>query len=182
MRTSSIAPNQQPAQTDKTAAWAQVSRSLAAALKSGGDLSIRLTPEALGAVSISMRSEDAGFIVTLTAVDADAAQVLREGVDDLRKSLAEKGVEVVRIDVRTGAASTDAPGADGHRGAGAFTHDQGRGPQDPSHQQRAPYSDTARNQSESAAGAENVDVLSGTPLANVFPLIHAGLARLDAVA
>ena len=90
-----------PTRAGDVAAWGHVGRSIAAALRTGGDLSLRLSPEALGSVVVTMRREEAGVVVTLKATDAQTVQSLRDGVDGLRASLVDKGVNVLRIDVTT---------------------------------------------------------------------------------
>ncbi|MDX9910872.1 MAG: flagellar hook-length control protein FliK [Phycisphaerales bacterium] len=92
----------------------QLSRGLAAALRSAGkEVTLRLTPEALGEVRVRVRFENGGVIARFEASDAKARSLLEQSVGSLRSAMESRGLGVERIEIGPG---PEAGGA-GDRGA-----------------------------------------------------------------
>lgn len=90
---------------------------------------LELHPAELGKVQVRLRHGAAGLTATMTVDRPEALQALQTAADQLRQSLADKGVEVVRLDIglsaqargdeaKTGARSDgrDASGGTSRRG------------------------------------------------------------------
>jgi flagellar hook-length control protein FliK len=79
---------------------AQIARGLAAALKQkGGVMTLRLNPEHLGSIKIDLTIE-AGRVSAFFDAETDAARrILRDSVDDLRRSIEQTGLTAQRIEV-----------------------------------------------------------------------------------
>jgi flagellar hook-length control protein FliK len=79
---------------------AQIARGLAAALKQkGGVMTLRLNPEHLGSIKIDLTIE-AGRVSAFFDAETDAARrILRDGTDDLRRSIEQSGLTAQRIEV-----------------------------------------------------------------------------------
>jgi flagellar hook-length control protein FliK len=79
---------------------AQIARGLVAALKQkGGVMTLRLNPEHLGSIKIDLTIE-AGRVSAFFDAETDAARrILRDSVDDLRRSIEQTGLSAQRIEV-----------------------------------------------------------------------------------
>lgn len=101
------------------------------AIQRGGTASanLELYPAELGKVQVRLRSGSGGLSATMTVDRPDALQALQAAADQLRQSLEDQGVEIVRLDIglsaqargdeaKTGAHSDgrDASGGDSRRG------------------------------------------------------------------
>jgi flagellar hook-length control protein FliK len=62
---------------------------------------VQLHPEELGQVDIHLRSTPDGVVARVVADASQAAAVLRDGGDDLRRQLAQQGINLTRFDVGT---------------------------------------------------------------------------------
>jgi hypothetical protein len=91
-------------------------KALAAALKSGGDLKLELSPEQLGKMRVEMSQTDSGVQVNITCELGRTAQMLRDGAVSLRSQLEEQGVTVAGVNV------TAAPGTDPIHAAASQVH------------------------------------------------------------
>ncbi len=79
---------------------AQMSRGLAAALRQkGGVMSLRLNPEHLGSMKIDLTIENGRVTAVFDAQSEQARQILREGVDGLKRSIEQSGLIVKSIEV-----------------------------------------------------------------------------------
>ncbi|MDX2018347.1 MAG: flagellar hook-length control protein FliK [Planctomycetota bacterium] len=87
----------------------QVARGLASALKAkDGEVTLRLTPDTLGTVRITLRIEDQQVRATIETSTLAARDLLSKGVESLRAGLERRGLEVDRLEVR---AAQDVPTA-----------------------------------------------------------------------
>lgn len=79
----------------------QVARGLASALKAqNGEVTLRLTPDTLGTVRITLRIEDQQVRATIETSTLAARDLLSKGVESLRAGLERRGLEVDRLEVR----------------------------------------------------------------------------------
>ena len=62
---------------------------------------VQLHPEELGSIDIHLRSTPDGVVARVVAHAAQAAAVLRDGGDDLRRQLAAQGINLTHFDVGT---------------------------------------------------------------------------------
>jgi flagellar hook-length control protein FliK len=62
---------------------------------------VQLHPQELGQVDIHLRSTPDGVVARVVADASQAAAVLRDGGDDLRRLLAQQGINLTRFDVGT---------------------------------------------------------------------------------
>jgi flagellar hook-length control protein FliK len=75
---------------------------------------MRLHPAELGTVEIRLERNDAGVLEAHFKTDTDAARhFLTQGLDALRHSLQNAGWQVGRVEISTGAFSSNSSGADG---------------------------------------------------------------------
>ncbi|RLV56471.1 flagellar hook-length control protein FliK [Aeromicrobium phragmitis] len=103
----------------------QVHPAIARLATSGGDgvhrLTVRLHPEELGPVQITVTVRDGSVHVSLTALD-DAQALLQSGTPELRRMLEDAGLANVGVDVRDGSGEggqhhdDEAPAPGGPRG------------------------------------------------------------------
>jgi flagellar hook-length control protein FliK len=84
---------------------------------------VQLHPEELGSMDIHLRSTPDGVVARVVADASQAAAVLRDGGDELRRQLASHGINLAQFDVGT-AGSEQREAAFGN---GAFEQ-QRRGP------------------------------------------------------
>ncbi len=84
---------------------------------------IALRPEELGGVEVHLRHSAEGLSARVVAEGPEAAQLLQQAAGELRRSLEQQGLTLVRLDVAT---SGDDPAADG-TGAGAAGHEDREG-------------------------------------------------------
>jgi flagellar hook-length control protein FliK len=93
---------------------------------------VKLHPEELGSIDIHLRSTPDGLVAKVLADASQAAAVLRDGGDDLRRMLASQGINLSHFDVGTtaqdGGQSGFQAGGEGNRrggsSAGSHTPDQ----------------------------------------------------------
>ncbi|MGP1271914.1 MAG: flagellar hook-length control protein FliK [Phycisphaerales bacterium] len=86
---------------DAPEAGAQVQRGLAQVLRQGGgSLTLRLTPNDLGEVRVSLQLAGGRVSGTIEATTESARDLLQQQLDTLRSSLERRGVTVDRLDVR----------------------------------------------------------------------------------
>lgn len=97
------------AKPDETFA-AQLQRGLAAALKDGGTVTMRLNPEKLGAVQVRLEVQDGQVAAAFRAESPEARRLLNQELPALRSALEARGLEVDRIHIDTPAARHDAGG------------------------------------------------------------------------
>jgi flagellar hook-length control protein FliK len=62
---------------------------------------VQLHPEELGRIDIHLRSTPDGVVARVVADASQAAQVLRDGGDELRRQLASQGINLSHFDVGT---------------------------------------------------------------------------------
>ncbi|MBN4052518.1 flagellar hook-length control protein FliK [bacterium AH-315-K20] len=83
-----------------TAFRAQVAQGLSAALRQGsGDVTLRLTPKALGELRIELRVRDGSVDARLRPATDEARGLLERSVDTLRHALEARGLRVGRIEI-----------------------------------------------------------------------------------
>jgi len=112
--------------TEKTM-LASVQRGLGAALaQRGGEMTIRLAPQALGAVRISMTVAQGVVTANFTPETAEAARLLRGGLDSLRESIESRGLQVDRIRVATAPAQAASDANDARSDNNAARRDDSR--------------------------------------------------------
>lgn len=89
-------------QANERITLASVQRGLNAALaQRGGEMTIRLAPESLGALRISMSVTGGVVSASFTADSAEAVRTLRAGLDGLRESIEARGLQVDRLRIAT---------------------------------------------------------------------------------
>lgn len=89
----------------------QVHRALAEALRKGeGEVTVKLTPEALGKVTIRLRVEASQVTAKLTAETAAARDLLERGLPSLRAALEAQGLTVDRVEVGASGRESPVPG------------------------------------------------------------------------
>lgn len=110
----------------------QVARGLASALKAkDGEVTLRLTPDTLGTVRITLRIEDQQVRATIETSTLAARDLLSKGVESLRAGLERRGLEVDRLEVR--AAPEALPTAPPARSESGTGHEQPPSSRDFSH-------------------------------------------------
>jgi len=62
---------------------------------------VQLHPEDLGQINIHLRSTPDGVVAKVVADASQAAAVLRDGGDELRRQLAQQGINLTHFDVGT---------------------------------------------------------------------------------
>jgi flagellar hook-length control protein FliK len=62
---------------------------------------VQLHPESLGSIDIHLRSTPDGVVARVVADASQAAAVLRDGGDELRRQLASQGINLTHFDVGT---------------------------------------------------------------------------------
>lgn len=78
----------------------QLTRGLAAALKRGsGDVTIRLRPQALGDLKVSLRVQDTGVEARFEASTHQAHRLLEQSVGVLRAALEARGLHASKIEI-----------------------------------------------------------------------------------
>jgi flagellar hook-length control protein FliK len=86
---------------------------------------ISLTPRELGSIEVHLRQTAEGLVARVVAEHASAAQQLQQAGAELRRSLEQQGVTLLRLDI--GASGEDAGrAADRQALAGAFGDEHGR--------------------------------------------------------
>jgi flagellar hook-length control protein FliK len=85
---------------------------------------ITLTPVDLGSIDVHLRHTSDGLVARVVADSTGAAQLLQQSADDLRRTLEQQGVQLLRLDI--GASGEQAGQAGAQRGFGAFA-DAGAG-------------------------------------------------------
>lgn len=94
---------------------------------------VQLHPEELGQVDIHLRSTPDGIVARVVADASQAAAVLRDGGDELRRQLAAQGINLTHFDVGTTGqeqrgeafAGNDPQGQRGSRGTNREAADAG---------------------------------------------------------
>jgi flagellar hook-length control protein FliK len=81
---------------------------------------ISLTPESLGGIKISLTQTPDGLIARVTADHADAAQTLQQNAGDLKRSLEQSGMSLLRLDIGS-SGQQSLGGSGGSRGDGSST-------------------------------------------------------------
>lgn len=90
---------QPPTAQDKTVP-AQAQRGLAAVLRQkGGNVTLRLAPDSLGDLKISMKLDGPQVWASIQATNESARQLLMEQRDTLREALEAQGLKVERLDI-----------------------------------------------------------------------------------
>jgi flagellar hook-length control protein FliK len=84
----------------------------------GGSLRMTLQPAALGEIVVRLNMTSQGAVATLVADTPEAGAMLAQNAGDLHRALADRGVQLERLEVQSGATSPDA-GARGFEGQGA---------------------------------------------------------------
>jgi flagellar hook-length control protein FliK len=91
----------------------------------GSSLRMTLRPEELGAVTVRLHvAADGTAVASVVADTQQAAGLLAQAADDLRKALADRGLQLDRLDVQSGGGSTLADARSG--GAGSEAGQTGR--------------------------------------------------------
>ncbi|MEM1424908.1 MAG: flagellar hook-length control protein FliK, partial [Planctomycetota bacterium] len=117
---------------------AQVSRGIGAALaQRGGSITLRLAPESLGHVRVSMHVSRGDVTLDLEATTERAHRVLTQELASLRASLESRGLRVEKAQVHLAPAPVQAGGAEANttRGASGDAHQQQREQRDDDGQQ-----------------------------------------------
>ncbi|MFZ4576701.1 MAG: flagellar hook-length control protein FliK [Phycisphaerales bacterium] len=97
-----------------------MARGLSASLaQRGGTLTMRLTPESLGAMRIQMDVQQGVVNVSMDVSNPQAHRLLMESIDTLRSSLEARGLAVEKIGVNLTPGSL---GSSGIGGAGSVSH------------------------------------------------------------
>lgn len=79
---------------------AQLVQGLGAALRRGeGDVSLKLTPRALGELRVNLRVRDGAVNATLKPATVEARGLLEDSIDTLRHALEARGLKVARIEI-----------------------------------------------------------------------------------
>jgi flagellar hook-length control protein FliK len=92
-----------------------------AAQRGAGHARIALRPAELGGIEIRLRQTAAGLSATVVAEAPEAAQVLQQAAGELRRSLEDQGLQLLRLDVSV------ADDRQAGHGAGAAGEDRPRG-------------------------------------------------------
>ncbi|MBC17899.1 MAG: flagellar hook-length control-like protein [Desulfovibrio sp.] len=97
---------------DKARAWEkisapkvmrQVENAFIQTMNNGAkQLTLQLTPEALGKLSVMLQVNGKEVSATIRAESADAAKVIAENIDIIKSSLESQGLKVDKLDVQTG--------------------------------------------------------------------------------
>jgi flagellar hook-length control protein FliK len=119
----------------------------------GSALRMTLRPEELGQVTVRLQvGADGATTATVTADSQQAASLLADAADDLRKALSDRGLQLDKLDVNSGGSSTlgDAR-PDSQQQSGQTTRD--------GHAPRSFYS--FRAETEAAVTASTVDAREG---------------------
>ncbi|MGK2937804.1 MAG: flagellar hook-length control protein FliK, partial [Solirubrobacteraceae bacterium] len=90
------------------------------AIQRGGIASanLELYPAELGKVQVRLRSGSGGLSATMTVDRPEALQALQAAADQLRQSLEDQGVEIVRLDIGLSAQARDDEARTGARSDG----------------------------------------------------------------
>lgn len=158
----------------------QVAQGLSAALRQGrGEVTLRLTPKALGELRISLMVQNGSVDARVKPATTEAHRLLEQGVDSLRHALEARGLKVGRIEIDQPPAPKDdasgpnqqntAAGQDGQNAA-----DGGGGRQDPAEPGRGGRDDGARHVRRESPESD-VDVLD-TPIVAGGPGVVYGVA------
>jgi flagellar hook-length control protein FliK len=75
---------------------------------------IALRPAELGGIEIMLSHGPAGITATVTADSPAAAHALQRAADDLQRSLADQGLNLVRLDIDVAGGRAQARGRDDH--------------------------------------------------------------------
>ena len=94
---------------DDRASVVSAQRGLAAAVRqNGGSITIKMVPEALGALRIQMSISGGAVDVQFDATTEQAREVLHRNIESLRQSLTNKGLGVERMQVNLQTSGHDA--------------------------------------------------------------------------
>jgi flagellar hook-length control protein FliK len=95
-----------PSLPDEPATVREIARQVAAqpVLPSGGGAELRLAPEELGQLRLSIESADGGLRVTIEATRPETADLLRRHVETLRQELRQEGLGSVSVSIGGGEA------------------------------------------------------------------------------
>jgi flagellar hook-length control protein FliK len=88
---------------------------------------IALRPAELGGIEIMLSHGPAGISATVTADSPAAANALQRAADDLQRSLADQGLNLVRLDIDVAGDRASARGREDQDGAPRPGHDGPRG-------------------------------------------------------
>jgi flagellar hook-length control protein FliK len=80
-----------------------------------GHARMALRPAELGGVEIRLRTSSAGLVAHVRAETAATAQVLHDAASELRRTLEDRGVHVLRLDVEWSGDAAAQAGAHGSR-------------------------------------------------------------------
>jgi len=117
---------------DKARAWEkisapkvmrQVENAFIQTMNNGAkQLTLQLTPEALGKLSVMLQVNGKEVSATIRAESADAAKVIAENIDIIKSSLESQGLKVDKLDVQTGLSGSN----DFNNWAGQDQHNMAR--------------------------------------------------------
>jgi flagellar hook-length control protein FliK len=84
---------------------------------------IQLAPATLGQITIHLQKTSDGIVAKVVADHSAAAQTMQQGGDDLRRSLQNSGLHLLRLDIETrgdqrGSANSSADTSESNRSAG----------------------------------------------------------------
>jgi flagellar hook-length control protein FliK len=88
---------------------------------------IALRPAELGGIEIMLSHGPAGITATVTADSPAAANALQRAADDLQRSLADQGLNLVRLDIDVAGDRANARGREAHDGGPRHGHHGPRG-------------------------------------------------------
>lgn len=111
------------AKPDETFA-AQLQRGLAAALKDGGTVTMRLNPEKLGAVQVRLDVQDGQVAAAFRVESPEARRLLDQELPALRSALEARGLDVDRIHIDAPAARHETDGHDQQAADRSAAHEQ----------------------------------------------------------
>lgn len=177
-----------------TAFRAQLAQGLGAALRQGsGEVSLKLTPKALGELRISLRVHEGVVDAHLKPSTTEARGLLEQSVETLRHAMEARGLKIGKLEIEhppvskdgTPAQSQASPG--GQEGHAGMSGEQGRDhPAEPGESQRGRGDGSPRVAEEEGQerGAESPDTLAAGGPGVVYGVADgaARLVMVDALA
>lgn len=89
-------------------------------VKQNGEIRIRLRPDHLGELSMSIKNQGSAISVKIQAQDAEAKQILESSLSSLRESLSQQNLSVARFEITQAPVATTQAQTDGGAMASDF--------------------------------------------------------------
>ena len=119
---------------------------------------MRLVPESLGEVHVSVKVVDAGLEIELKSASATVRAAIEAHLPGLREALAREGIEVVRV-VLSEPAGTNVPTGASHRGGQGSDGTSPSRPNASAYRNAEPEAGSATGRRKTTAHAGSLDLL-----------------------